>query len=73
MYLDYLSIKAGMHDWLLDVWEVHDKFASDPKVELGCFNVTALPGWTFGRALALRAREDADKGKVSYAECFARL
>ncbi|KLO13821.1 DUF654-domain-containing protein [Schizopora paradoxa] len=63
LYLDYLSIKAGMHDWLLSFWDVHDKLASDSKLELGCFNVTALPGWAFGRALALRAKADAEKTK----------
>lgn len=61
-----------MHDWLLSLWDVQDKLATDPEIELGCFNVTALPGWVFGRALALRAKADAEKSKVSYAEHLAR-
>ncbi|TDL17622.1 DUF654-domain-containing protein, partial [Rickenella mellea] len=57
LYLDYLSIRAGMHDWMLDMWTLDAGVKTE---SLGkSFNVTALPGWAYGRALALRAKEEA--------------
>ena len=71
LYLDYLALKSGMEKWLLELWDLHDRWASEDKLEetekwLGRFNVTALPGWAFARALALRAQEDIPSKKVGF-------
>ena len=53
-----------MHDWLLSMWELHDEEAKndgDVSDAWNRFNVTVLPGWSYGRALALRADEDTKK------------
>ena len=61
-FLDFLSIRSGMHEWLLSIWDVHEaEAASDGREKGRRFNVTELPGWTYARALALRAEEDAKK------------
>jgi Transcriptional repressor TCF25 len=53
-HLDYLSVRTGMHQWLLDVFDhfaglrergIHHKARLDPSL---------LPGWVYSRALALR-------------------
>ncbi|KAI0031531.1 transcriptional repressor TCF25-domain-containing protein, partial [Vararia minispora EC-137] len=53
LHLDFLSIKAGMHDWLLSVSRA---LASSDTPTLD------LPGWAYARALALRfqLKNDAD-------------
>ncbi|KAI5117523.1 hypothetical protein M0805_009531 [Coniferiporia weirii] len=63
LYLDCLAIKSGMHDWLLSMWELYESEAEIDNSE-GLwyrFNVTALPGWCYARALALRAVENSKK------------
>ena len=68
-YLDYLALKAGMEKWLVDYWDVHDRWAIEDKLdegkrELKRINVTALPGWAYARALALRVLEEMPGKKV---------
>jgi hypothetical protein len=58
LHLDYLAIKAGMVQWLLDVWDHFDSKWMGSKAVSGRANVTALPGWAYARALAIRTRED---------------
>lgn len=65
LHLDYLAIKCGMGQWLLDVWDLQDGLAKE-EAYLRRANVSLLPGWAYARALALRAKEDAKKDKVSY-------
>jgi hypothetical protein len=65
-HLEFLAYRAGMHDWVLDMWRLHDEKAMIETDEFGYrFNVTALPGWPYARALALRATETASKSDVS--------
>lgn len=67
LHLDYLSIRAGMRDWLLSMWDLHDTEAkTNIKDYWRRFNVTALPGWAYGRALALRVKEEAGKEVSKY-------
>lgn len=64
MFLDFLAVKTGMHEWLLSLWDLHEAEASkgsDAGDVWERFNVTVLPGWSYARALALRATEDAKK------------
>lgn len=60
MFLDFLAIRSGMHDWLLSVWDLHASERGRNELK-NCFNVTDLPGWSFARSLALRSKEDAMK------------
>ncbi|KIJ58792.1 hypothetical protein HYDPIDRAFT_44335 [Hydnomerulius pinastri MD-312] len=61
LHLDYLSVKAGMGDWLLNVWNVYQ----GGKVEEteGCVDPSVLPGWAYARALLLRGKEKERKDK----------
>ncbi|KAF8607494.1 DUF654-domain-containing protein [Ceratobasidium sp. AG-I] len=55
-YLDFLSAKAGMGQWLLDVWELWPEarkdIADNPLASHG-IDVRCLPGWAYTRALIL--------------------
>lgn len=59
-HLDFVSIKSGMGQWLLDVYS---EFASVKTVFEDHLNPSALPGWAYARALALFAREKAGGGQ----------
>ncbi|KAF8189634.1 transcriptional repressor TCF25-domain-containing protein [Pholiota molesta] len=58
-HLDFLSIKAGMQQWLLDIYDI---FANRPTTDKR-LNPSVLPGWAYARALALKLVEDASKEK----------
>ncbi|KAG2365272.1 transcriptional repressor TCF25-domain-containing protein [Suillus spraguei] len=59
-HLDFVSIKSGMGQWLLDLYS---EFASVKTVFEDHLNPSALPGWAYARALALFAREKAGGGQ----------
>ena len=65
LHLDFLSVKAGMGDWLEEVWKVYHDIEegedyTDPSI---------LPGWAYARALILRGKEKTkrDRGEVGCA------
>lgn len=60
LYLDFSAVKSGMHDWLLSMWDLHDDMAKS-EIDWHRFNVTVLPGWSYARALAIRAKEKSKK------------
>jgi hypothetical protein len=55
LHLDGLALKAGMHEWILDVWEI---FETDKEGLQGRLTPTVLPGWWYTRALSMKIRED---------------
>ncbi|PPQ84390.1 hypothetical protein CVT26_007224, partial [Gymnopilus dilepis] len=68
LHLDFLAVKAGMNEWLLDVYDVFEARRAgaegrESKEEKGTgpdgrLNPALLPGWAYARALAMRAREE---------------
>ena len=63
-HLEYLAIKANMHQWLLDMYDnFADLSTSDDKDAR--LNPSLLPGWAYARALVLRLMEDTTQEKVS--------
>ncbi|CAE7230298.1 unnamed protein product [Rhizoctonia solani] len=64
-YLDYLSAKAGMGQWLLDVWrlwpEIRKEIADDPLASHG-IDIRCIPGWAYTRALVLYDQETKKRG-----------
>ncbi|KAF9478458.1 DUF654-domain-containing protein [Pholiota conissans] len=58
-HLDFLSVKAGMNQWLLDVYDVFQSRQTDASDKR--LNPSILPGWAYARALALKVLEDAAK------------
>lgn len=73
LHLEFLAYRAGMYEWLLDMWKLHNEKELIENDEFGCrFNVTALPGWAYARALTLRATEVANKAKVGHAHFESR-
>lgn len=81
LHLDFLSIKANMHQWLLDTYDVFEKrlqtsgaLSDSRKSQLADarLNPALLPGWAYSRALALRLSETAVKDK-SHAGSTAAL
>uniref|UniRef100_P9WEI3 Probable transcription factor claV n=1 Tax=Ampulloclitocybe clavipes TaxID=56467 RepID=CLAV_AMPCV len=73
-HLDFLALKAGMSQWLLDVF---DLFAARKETEAGVrdsrLNPSLLPGWSYARALALRIDEDANKDGIHTASTSALI
>ncbi|CUA69347.1 Transcription factor 25 [Rhizoctonia solani] len=74
-YLDYLSAKGGMGQWLLDVWnlwpEIREEIANNPLVSHG-IDIRCLPGWAYTRALVLYDQE-CKKRDVTHEESTAAL
>lgn len=62
LYLDGLGVKAGTHEWILDVWEY---FETNQDGLAGRLTPTVLPGWWYTRALAMKIREDATGSQAS--------
>lgn len=62
LHLDGLALKAGMHEWLLDVWECFEAYRENLE---GRLTPTVLPGWWYTRALAIKVREDTMKSQAS--------
>ncbi|CCO28223.1 Transcription factor 25 Short=TCF-25 [Rhizoctonia solani AG-1 IB] len=64
-YLDYLSAKGGMGQWLLDVWDVwpeaRKEIADNPLASHG-INIHCIPGWSYTRALILYDQEVKKRG-----------
>ncbi|KAI6129363.1 transcriptional repressor TCF25-domain-containing protein [Pisolithus croceorrhizus] len=65
LHLDFLAVKAGMSDWLLDIWKVYQ--SRHDVIEDGgeYMDPSVLPGWAFARALLLRMEEKVrrDRGE----------
>ncbi|KAF8548302.1 hypothetical protein OG21DRAFT_779027 [Imleria badia] len=59
LHLDYLCVKAGLGDWLLDVWSVYRSTTNEDSGEF--MDPSVLPGWSYARALILRAKEKEKK------------
>lgn len=59
-HLDFVSVKSGMGQWLLDVYS---EFAGAKTAFEDHLNPSALPGWAYARALALFAREKTGGGQ----------
>lgn len=65
LHLDFLALKAGMGQWLLDVFGLFEARRTQRKSEPDSrMDPSLLPGWTYSRALALWMAEDAKKDKV---------
>lgn len=62
-WLDFLAIKSGNHAWLLSMFEEQGE-------QFPAAVFQGYPGMAFAYALACRAREDAEKSKVSRWDCF---
>lgn len=60
LHLDYLAHKAGMTQWLLDVWDFFSKSSDDGGFR-NRLRPTVLPGWAYARALALFTEEESKK------------
>ncbi|TFY74297.1 hypothetical protein EWM64_g9715 [Hericium alpestre] len=71
LHLDFLAIKAGMHQWLLDIFSLFDAQTlaekSGSNVLAGRVSVLALPGWAYSRALAIRYKGGEDAAQESTA------
>lgn len=60
LYLDYLAIRGGMHEWLLEMFNVINALepAGNKPLPSARTDIRALPGWAWSRALALRHIEE---------------
>lgn len=70
LHLEYLAIKTGMTQWLIDLWDLFEpdveKEAKDGKSPyLRRLVPNIMPGMAYSRALALFIREEASHEDVS--------
>jgi hypothetical protein len=70
-WLDWLALRSGMHQWLLDAIQVWERLGgnSDEKGRKmdseKVINPALLPGWMYSRALAVKMLEDENTKKGS--------
>ncbi|KAG8679944.1 hypothetical protein FRC09_018603, partial [Ceratobasidium sp. 395] len=73
-YLDFLSVKVSMGQWLLDVWDIwpeaRREVADNPPASHG-IDVRCLPGWAYTRALILYDMENKKRDSVHQASTVA--
>ncbi|KAJ7740604.1 transcriptional repressor TCF25-domain-containing protein [Mycena metata] len=55
LHLDFLAVKTGMGQWLLDMFDLYATRRSGPRTKDARADPSLLPGWSYARALALRA------------------
>ena len=72
LHLDFLAIKTGMTQWLLDLWAVFEpefqKEIDEKSTYAKRIVPNILPGFTYARALAMYIREEASGDKVRFCE-----
>ncbi|KAJ6473170.1 transcriptional repressor TCF25-domain-containing protein [Mycena sanguinolenta] len=57
LHLDFLALKTGMGQWLLDMFDLYSTRRSRPQTKDARADPSLLPGWSYSRALALRTAE----------------
>lgn len=74
LYLDYLAVRSGMSEWLVDMWDAWQTlYDEDPSAFTGPqVDVRILPGWLWARALALRTIEE-QSGDTVCQSTFKRM
>ncbi|KAJ7032828.1 transcriptional repressor TCF25-domain-containing protein [Mycena alexandri] len=70
LHLDFLAVKTGMEQWLLDMFDLYATRRSGPRTKDSRADPSLLPGWSYARALALRA---TGKAKDPAAEAALHL
>ncbi|KAJ7705831.1 transcriptional repressor TCF25-domain-containing protein [Mycena olivaceomarginata] len=54
LHLDFLAVKTGMGQWLLDMLDLYSTRRNRPQTKDARADPSLLPGWSYARALALR-------------------
>ncbi|KAJ7250423.1 transcriptional repressor TCF25-domain-containing protein [Mycena rebaudengoi] len=74
LHLDFLSVKTGMGQWLVDMFDLFAgrRMAKQNKFMDVRVDPSVLPGWAYARALALRTskNEDPTAGTVALLEAI---
>ncbi|KAJ7476899.1 transcriptional repressor TCF25-domain-containing protein [Mycena galericulata] len=60
LHLDFLSVKTGMGQWLLDMFDLYSTRRGKPQTKDARADPSLLPGWSYARALALRTEKAKD-------------
>ncbi|KAH9942612.1 transcriptional repressor TCF25-domain-containing protein [Amylocystis lapponica] len=64
LHLDFLALKAGMSEWLLEMYDWFAAQAGEWHQNACRFLPIALPGWLYARALALYEQEETRKENI---------
>ncbi|KAJ6579610.1 transcriptional repressor TCF25-domain-containing protein [Mycena vulgaris] len=54
LHLDFLAVKTGMGQWLLDMFDLFSTRRNQPQTKDARADPSLLPGWSYARALTLR-------------------
>ncbi|KAF8173869.1 transcriptional repressor TCF25-domain-containing protein [Mycena galopus ATCC 62051] len=57
LHLDFLAVKTGMGQWLLDMFDLYSTRRSRPQTKDARADPSLLPGWSYARALVLRTAQ----------------
>ncbi|KAF9034429.1 hypothetical protein BDZ89DRAFT_1130647 [Hymenopellis radicata] len=64
-HLDYLVFKAGMTDWLLEVFKLFSNWRQDKAYEAARLDPSILPGWMYARALAFKVNSKPEEAAAA--------
>ncbi|KAF8887215.1 transcriptional repressor TCF25-domain-containing protein [Mucidula mucida] len=64
-HLDYLVFKAGMTDWLLEVFKIFSDWRQEKAYQVARLNPSILPGWLYARALALKVNSKPEEAAAA--------
>ncbi|KAF9008626.1 DUF654-domain-containing protein [Hymenopellis radicata] len=64
-HLDYLVFKAGMTDWLLQVFKLFSNWRQDKAYEAARLDPSILPGWMYARALAFKVNSKPEEAAAA--------
>ncbi|CAK5280023.1 unnamed protein product [Mycena citricolor] len=68
LHLDFLAIKTGMGQWLLDMFELYATRRKQVQTQDARVDPSLLPGWSYARALAIRTAGKAKDSSAGTAE-----
>ncbi|KAJ6615494.1 transcriptional repressor TCF25-domain-containing protein [Mycena sp. CBHHK59/15] len=71
LHLDFLAVKTGMGQWLLDMFDLFTARRMKPQTKDARADPSLLPGWLYARALALRTNtKDATASTAALVEAI---
>ncbi|KAJ7049627.1 transcriptional repressor TCF25-domain-containing protein [Mycena amicta] len=70
LHLDFLAVKTGMTEWLLEMFDLYAARRSSNQTKDARADPSLLPGWSYARALALRKSNDPEAGTKALVEAI---
>ncbi|KAJ7618505.1 transcriptional repressor TCF25-domain-containing protein [Roridomyces roridus] len=72
-HLDFMAVKTGMAQWLLDMFDLYAARRSQPITKDARADPSILPGWSYARALAIRLNGKSKDSTAGTAELIEAI